>query len=52
MGRGGRWGVRGGEARGPSWRGRIKRSGGVEGVEGEGLLYRSGGVGEGGGAVR
>jgi hypothetical protein len=24
--RGGRWGVGGGEARGPSWRGRIKRA--------------------------
>jgi len=30
MGRGGRWGVRDGEAGGPSWRGRIK---GVEGLK-------------------
>jgi hypothetical protein len=37
------------EARGPSWRGRIK--GGSEGG-GEGLLYRTGGVGGGGGTVR
>jgi hypothetical protein len=43
-GGGGRLGVGGGEAKGPSWRGRIK------GVEG--LLYRTGGVGGGGGAVR
>jgi hypothetical protein len=49
MGRGGRWGVEGGEARGPSWRGRIK---GVEGWRSERLLYRTGGVGGGGGAVR
>jgi hypothetical protein len=44
MGGGGRCGVRGGEARGPSWRGRIK---GVKGMRGyfaalEGLV----GVGE------
>ncbi len=39
MGRGGRWGVGGGEARGE-----------IKGVEG--LHYRTGGVGGGGGAVR
>ncbi len=48
MGGGGRWGVGGGEARGPS-EGENKRGGG-EGVEG--FLYRTGGVGGGGGAVR
>ncbi len=42
-------GSRGGEARGPSWRGRIK---GVEGGDVEGILYPTGGVGGGGGAVR
>jgi hypothetical protein len=45
MGRGGRWGVGGGEATRPSLRWRIK---GVEGWKGEGvegLLYRIGGVG-------
>ncbi len=37
MGRGGRWGVGGGEARGPSWRGRIK---GVELWRGLNLCVR------------
>jgi hypothetical protein len=50
MGRGGgRWGVEGGEAKGPSWSWRIK---GVEGWMREGLLYRTGGVGGGRGAVQ
>jgi hypothetical protein len=44
MGEGGRWGVGGGEGRGPSWRGRIR------GVEGWG--WRGGGGGEGGGRSR
>jgi hypothetical protein len=36
MGRGGRWGVGGGEARGPSWRGRIKVAEGLKSMcEGE-----------------
>jgi hypothetical protein len=38
MGRGGRWGVGGGEARGPSWKGRIK---GVEGWRGLNLCVRA-----------
>ncbi len=52
MGGGGvMWGDGGGEARGPSWRGRIKGVEGWRGWRDEGLLYRTGGVGGGGGAV-
>ncbi len=45
-------GVGEGEARGQSWRGRIKGVEGWWGWRGEGLLYRTGGFGGGGGAVR